>query len=147
MKIGRNDSCHCGSGAKYKRCCLEKDEALRRAADGEANQAASAASAVDKAILTAIEPMLKMARTREERERAFGIGAVAGEIALVDDPQAREEVLRTYLEGAFHGSDAAAVDLGRNAFRAAVRAVLEQIGKAPTGGQASSEASPGEGAR
>ena len=25
-KIGRNDPCHCGSGKKYKYCCLEKDE-------------------------------------------------------------------------------------------------------------------------
>ena len=24
-KTGRNDSCHCGSGKKYKRCCLDKD--------------------------------------------------------------------------------------------------------------------------
>lgn len=24
MKIGRNDPCHCGSGKKYKRCCLGK---------------------------------------------------------------------------------------------------------------------------
>lgn len=22
LKIGRNESCHCGSGKKYKRCCL-----------------------------------------------------------------------------------------------------------------------------
>ena len=28
-KIGRNDPCPCGSGKKYKRCCLEKDEANR----------------------------------------------------------------------------------------------------------------------
>ena len=27
-KIGRNDSCHCGSGKKYKKCCIEKDKAL-----------------------------------------------------------------------------------------------------------------------
>ncbi len=26
-KIGRNDPCPCGSGKKYKHCCLEKDEA------------------------------------------------------------------------------------------------------------------------
>ena len=26
-KIGRNELCPCGSGKKYKRCCLEKDEA------------------------------------------------------------------------------------------------------------------------
>lgn len=29
---GRNDPCHCGSGKKYKQCCLEKDEAAARAA-------------------------------------------------------------------------------------------------------------------
>jgi len=27
-KIGRNDSCHCGSGKKYKKCCMEKDNEL-----------------------------------------------------------------------------------------------------------------------
>ena len=26
-KLGRNDPCHCGSGKKYKSCCLRKDEA------------------------------------------------------------------------------------------------------------------------
>lgn len=25
-KLGRNDQCHCGSGKKYKKCCLERDE-------------------------------------------------------------------------------------------------------------------------
>ena len=29
-KPGRNDPCHCGSGAKYKKCCLPKDEATER---------------------------------------------------------------------------------------------------------------------
>ena len=24
-RIGRNDPCHCGSGKKYKKCCIEKD--------------------------------------------------------------------------------------------------------------------------
>lgn len=31
-KIGRNDPCPCGSGNKYKRCCLDKDEAAERTA-------------------------------------------------------------------------------------------------------------------
>lgn len=26
-KLGRNDPCHCGSGLKYKKCCLDKDAA------------------------------------------------------------------------------------------------------------------------
>ncbi|PWW03163.1 SEC-C motif-containing protein [Paenibacillus cellulosilyticus] len=29
QKLGRNDSCHCGSGLKYKKCCLNKDEDFR----------------------------------------------------------------------------------------------------------------------
>lgn len=29
---GRNEPCHCGSGRKYKQCCLDKDEAVARAA-------------------------------------------------------------------------------------------------------------------
>jgi len=29
-KLGRNDPCPCGSGKKYKRCCLAKDEATAR---------------------------------------------------------------------------------------------------------------------
>ncbi|MEI3614116.1 YecA family protein [Pseudogracilibacillus sp. SO30301A] len=28
VKIGRNDKCHCGSGKKYKKCCLDKDAQL-----------------------------------------------------------------------------------------------------------------------
>ena len=31
-KIGRNDPCPCGSGKKYKKCCLASDEAAARAA-------------------------------------------------------------------------------------------------------------------
>lgn len=31
MRVGRNDPCHCGSGKKYKKCCLSKDEAARPA--------------------------------------------------------------------------------------------------------------------
>jgi hypothetical protein len=27
MEIGRNEPCHCGSGKKYKKCCLQKDVA------------------------------------------------------------------------------------------------------------------------
>jgi hypothetical protein len=39
-ELRRNDPCHCGSGRKYKRCCLAKDaETLR---DRRANAAAAA---------------------------------------------------------------------------------------------------------
>lgn len=29
-RLGRNETCHCGSGNKYKQCCEEQDEVLRR---------------------------------------------------------------------------------------------------------------------
>jgi hypothetical protein len=32
---GRNDPCYCGSGKKYKKCCLAKDENARQAQKGE----------------------------------------------------------------------------------------------------------------
>jgi hypothetical protein len=33
--LGRNDPCHCGSGKKYKKCCLAKDEEARQEAVAE----------------------------------------------------------------------------------------------------------------
>ena len=38
---GRNEPCHCGSGRKYKQCCLDKDE--RKASAARAKAAAQAA--------------------------------------------------------------------------------------------------------
>ncbi len=35
-KIGRNEPCPCGSGGKYKNCCLAKDEIEERAAHASA---------------------------------------------------------------------------------------------------------------
>ncbi len=34
--VGRNEPCPCGSGRKYKHCCLEKDEEAARAANAQA---------------------------------------------------------------------------------------------------------------
>src|SRR6516162_9948908 len=35
-RMGRNEACRCGSGSKYKRCCWDRDEALRRQLRGAA---------------------------------------------------------------------------------------------------------------
>jgi hypothetical protein len=35
-QLGRNEPCHCGSGRKYKQCCLAKDETQARAARAKA---------------------------------------------------------------------------------------------------------------
>lgn len=39
---GRNEPCHCGSGRKYKQCCLAKDE--KKAAAARAKAAAEPAA-------------------------------------------------------------------------------------------------------
>jgi hypothetical protein len=48
---GRNEPCHCGSGRKYKHCCLEKDE--KEAAAARARTAAEAPAESTEASSTA----------------------------------------------------------------------------------------------
>src|SRR2546427_1198175 len=45
-KIGRNDACHCGSGLKYKRCCLPREDAAAARTVARAREAAPAASEI-----------------------------------------------------------------------------------------------------
>jgi tetratricopeptide (TPR) repeat protein len=40
-KLGRNDQCRCGSGKKYKKCCLPKDEAAAAERAAAAQRGAS----------------------------------------------------------------------------------------------------------
>jgi hypothetical protein len=44
VRPGRNEPCRCGSGRKYKQCCLDKDEAKARAAYAKAVAEAPEAS-------------------------------------------------------------------------------------------------------
>jgi hypothetical protein len=43
--LGRNDPCHCGSGKKYKQCCLAKDEEKARVERAKAAAEAPAPAA------------------------------------------------------------------------------------------------------
>lgn len=60
VRPGRNEPCHCGSGRKYKQCCLEKDEkeasAARAAAAAEAEAAVPSAEAAAPAPKRAPKP-------------------------------------------------------------------------------------------
>jgi tetratricopeptide (TPR) repeat protein len=47
-QLGRNDPCRCGSGKKYKRCCLPADEAAEHAALRTAREAAEASASAEK---------------------------------------------------------------------------------------------------
>ena len=48
--LGRNERCHCGSGKKYKQCCLSADEAAAREARArQAEEAAAQAGSAEPA--------------------------------------------------------------------------------------------------
>jgi hypothetical protein len=64
--LGRNDPCHCGSGRKYKQCCLAKDEANARAA--RAKEAAEAPLPAEAA--SGIATRAPKHRTRQPWKRA-----------------------------------------------------------------------------
>jgi hypothetical protein len=68
-KLGRNDPCHCGSGKKYKQCCLAKDEAKERKAREKAaakaeKEAPAEAAAPDAKRRAAPPPAAHPARGR-----------------------------------------------------------------------------------
>lgn len=60
--LGRNDPCHCGSGKKYKACCLTKDEAAAREA-----RAKTAAQAPAPEASTAKAPTPATARQQTQQ--------------------------------------------------------------------------------
>jgi hypothetical protein len=50
LQVGRNDACPCGSGEKYKNCCITKgDVFLRKMAAKAAKEESKALKAAEKA--------------------------------------------------------------------------------------------------
>jgi hypothetical protein len=60
MNLGRNDPCHCGSGKKYKKCCLGKDAST-----------AHAESATEAAPATTSEAALPQKHSQPGRSKAL----------------------------------------------------------------------------
>ncbi|GAB4338731.1 MAG: hypothetical protein Kow0089_10930 [Desulfobulbaceae bacterium] len=63
-KIGRNDPCPCGSGLKYKRCCLRREGVAAPV---------SPAGQLRISLLAEIEKIQNAARQREEVVRELGV--------------------------------------------------------------------------
>ena len=64
-KIRRNDPCPCGSGTKYKRCCLHKRQGQR--------EFVSPAQQLKISLLAEIEKIQKAAQRHEEIVRELGV--------------------------------------------------------------------------
>ncbi|MGZ3236450.1 MAG: tetratricopeptide repeat protein, partial [Burkholderiaceae bacterium] len=51
-RIGRNDPCHCGSGKKYKQCCMQREDG---ASSMQSSQAVPRTVQISRALQTALE--------------------------------------------------------------------------------------------
>ena len=73
MKAGRNEPCPCGSGKKYKKCCLAADEALVHEAAPRLQPAPVSAAPVAPTQASSAKPLA----AETHRENDFGIDAEA----------------------------------------------------------------------
>src|SRR6202030_1465836 len=64
-KPGRNDPCPCGSGNKYKRCCLAKHEADARLVAAVARELAAAEAEIADELTTASNAVVDLIHAGE----------------------------------------------------------------------------------
>ncbi len=72
-ELGRNDPCHCGSGHKYKQCCLVKDEEAERAARAkDAAQTTETAPEAQRATAPPAKHSTRQPWKGQQNTRGFG---------------------------------------------------------------------------
>jgi len=106
-KLGRNDPCICGSGKKYKKCCLNEttepeyekhlfwesvkerysDKQLTIVEDEETDMLK-----MSEVIIEYADELLNMATTEESQEQAIMIAIVAWNLAFFDEEQQEEQM-------------------------------------------------------
>ena len=101
-KPGRNDLCSCGSGKKYKACCLTRDEAAER------EELAKAQAGRDE---RAAEKRQSLREVRETMLARLAGHAPADDIFDDELMQASNTALRLVHEGRLDQAEAAARDL------------------------------------
>jgi tetratricopeptide (TPR) repeat protein len=104
-KPGRNDPCPCGSGNKYKKCCLAKEEAVEREqlakADAKRAERAAAHTQNLREVKAAIAARLFVAEDADEDELTIASNAAADLVRagkLDDAEQAARDLLVRFPE-------------------------------------------------
>ncbi len=125
--IGRNDPCPCGSGKKYKKCCLAQDEA--RAA--EQRRATDQRNAVQRPELADVEKALSPFLELDSEDGLDELSGSAFDLAnagkheealavctrlLTDFPDVVDGLDRSAMVHALMGHHAVAADLYRQAY-------------------------------
>ena len=88
-KTGRNDPCPCGSGQKYKRCCLQKDQAAE-------HQILATLQAARQAELNELQAMMQ--ESRELDDASYGVVDLVHAGRLDEAEQAARNLLVRYPE-------------------------------------------------
>lgn len=125
QKLGRNDICHCGSGLKYKRCCLKNgvlsrdmmpstislasqqesqkrlvQRAQKNMGDGYTLLKGSLPTKMSAIILDLADFLLKAASTKQQEHSAISITCLAWNISILDSTRGQE-----YLDKFFKDKD------------------------------------------
>jgi hypothetical protein len=120
-KIGRNEACPCGSGKKYKRCCIGMSQAERNASILRAAGLPEDEYEIielNQAMYDFIAPLLdEGGGSYEQWEAATTTGILCWQAALLDE-QGRERVVKV--------AEAAVAESERSAFRARVNGMVER---------------------
>jgi hypothetical protein len=152
-RVGRNDPCPCGSGKKYKRCCLQKREAQERARHS-GNAAVGQAldwlrAQYDEAVEEALEDVFFGAREEDEErfDRLLELPEDLGEMMLINANEwlLAEAELRT--ESGFAPAIELVLGPGGPLMSPDQRRWLEEIGRRPLRLYEVQESLPDEGIR
>jgi hypothetical protein len=111
IKLGRNDFCHCGSGVKYKKCCLptdgnsiaESQEQITRQIKDSIGDKCTVISGeleikMSAIILHLAEDLLKLAKTKVEHQKAISVTCFAWNFAVMFDEREREDKLEEFID-------------------------------------------------
>ncbi|MEA3558693.1 MAG: SEC-C metal-binding domain-containing protein, partial [Candidatus Thermoplasmatota archaeon] len=113
MKIGRNDPCPCGSGKKYKKCCMNEETAKRPRSISDSDRSSDAwnGAEMEFAMLQA-EDMIPFGKQRTARERIMALEDIlvgcpdyypagfelGARLIMTGDPERYEKIIDRALE-------------------------------------------------
>ena len=102
-KPGRNDPCHCGSGKKYKKCCLPQEEAAEReviAKDQAAREQRAAAHRLEQRAAKAefLQRFTAAAELDDELQQLTAASNAAVDLVKAGKLQEAESAARDLLE-------------------------------------------------
>jgi len=102
-KIGRNSLCPCGSGKKYKKCCLKQENHIKNFAEKIKKrypelsknfiQAKDHHIKMSEIIIDLADELLEVAESMKDKKGAITITIIAWNLSLLDEETCNQELL------------------------------------------------------